>query len=293
MLAAGLLSAVLVPAGRASGPSPIPSMREIHQGPGGGTVWQGTIPYRALPGYKRPTLVYLPPAYSAVNRYPVVFLLQGFRGSPYQFIDGVNLPSYADAEIARGQIPPFVAVIPPAGPNAGYQGEWAGVWEDYLVRAVVPWARSHLPVPRGPASTAVAGLSAGGYGAVDIALRHPGLFGTVESWSGYFTAPTDGPLKGAGAAVRAAHDPSKLAVSEAQRLRRLRTRFFLSSGTDDREGARDAIAFASELRALGLPHRLVVTGGRHNGRFWRSQLPAALRYALVRSQAAGGRRAST
>ena len=283
VLAAGLLAALLVPAAQASGPSPIPSMHELQQGPGGGTVWQGTIPFRGLPGFRRPTVVYLPPDYSTTARYPVVFLLHGFRGSPYSFTGSVGLPAYADAAIAHAQLPPFVAVMPPAGPNSKYDGEWAGIWEDYLVQAVVPWARSHLSLLHTMGSTSVAGLSAGGFGAVDMTLRHPGLFGTAESWSGYFTAPNDGPLKGADPAEREAHDPSRLVEREARLLRLMHIRFFRSAGTDDREGVRDAKAFASELRGLDLPYRLVVTGGRHNGRFWRSQLPAALRYALVRS----------
>jgi len=43
----------------------------------------------------------------------------------------------------------------------------------------------------------LAGFSAGAYGSLDIGLRHPGLFGTLESWSGYFRAPHDGSLAGA------------------------------------------------------------------------------------------------
>jgi enterochelin esterase-like enzyme len=127
---------------------------------------------------------------------------------------------------------------------------------------------------------------------VDIALRHPELFRTVESWSGYFTAPTDGPLADAGPATREAHDPARLVRREASDLQRLGTRFFLSSGTSDHESVRDAIAFASELAAFGLPHRLFLAGGRHDGRFWRRQLPLALRYALA-PQAAGRRSVST
>ena len=260
------------------------SFLQIGTGPAGGTVWQGPIPFRGLPGYRRPTVVYLPPGASARGRYPVVVLLQGFRGSPYEFVDGVNLPSIADARIGAGCLPPFVAVIPPAGHDAQYRGEWAGVWERYLVRAVLPWVRTHLPVTPDPSGWTLAGLSAGGYGAMDIGLRHPGLFGTLESWSGYFTAPRDGPLRGASANVRETHDPTLLVQGETPLLQRLGTRFFLSSGTThDKVGARDAGAFSRELASLGLRHRLYLLPGGHDGRFWRAQLPAALGYALAPS----------
>jgi enterochelin esterase-like enzyme len=127
----------------------------------------------------------------------------------------------------------------------------------------------------------LAGLSAGGYGAVDIGLRHPGLFSTLESWSGYFHPLRAGALVRANAAGLRAHDPSLLVRREAPLLRRLRTRFFLSSGTThDRLTAAGTRVFAAELRTLRLPHRLALHPGGHDGRLWRAQLPAALAYAL-------------
>jgi enterochelin esterase-like enzyme len=124
-------------------------------------------------------------------------------------------------------------------------------------------------------------LSAGGYGAVDIGLRHPGLFGTLESWSGYFMPFRDGPLRNASARELAAHDPSLLVRNEAPQLRRLGTRFYLSCGsTADARTAALAKAFAHELDSLRLPHALYLAPGAHDGRFWLAQLPAALQYAL-------------
>jgi S-formylglutathione hydrolase FrmB len=56
----------------------------------------------------------------------------------------------------------------------------------------------------------IAGLSSGGYGAVDIGLRHPGLFGAIESWSGYYRPFRDGPLRDATRAELSAHVPAAL-----------------------------------------------------------------------------------
>jgi S-formylglutathione hydrolase FrmB len=132
------------------------------------------------------------------------------------------------------------------------------------------------------AGRAIAGYSAGGYGAVDIGLRHPSVFGTLESWSGYFRPFADGPLRNASRTVLAAHDPTRLAVREAPLLRRLGTRFYLSCGwTHDRITAGWARAFDRELVRLRLPHALVLRPGGHDGRFWRAQLPGALDYAFA------------
>ncbi len=158
---------------------------QIASGPDGGTVVQGWIPNRVVPRFFRATVIYLPPGYDPARRYPVVYLLQGFPGSPYQYVDGIDLPSYADPRIAGRSLPPFIAVIPPAGIDA-HHGDWTGVWEQYLVSDVVPWADANLPTIPHRAGRVLAGLSAGGYGAVDIGLRHPLLFSTLEAWSGYF-----------------------------------------------------------------------------------------------------------
>jgi hypothetical protein len=76
-------------------------------------------------------------------------------------------------------------------------------------------------------------------------------FRTVEPWSGSFTAPRDGSLAHAGAAELAAHDPSSLVRRLAPVLRRLRTRVFVSSGTEDPGGAHAARAFTRELPLSG------------------------------------------
>lgn len=274
------LAAAAAIAAPGPGAAPLPqSFARIGSGPAGGTLWQAPIRGRELAA-PRPTVVYLPPHAATGGRYPVLYLLQGFPGSPYQYVDGLRLAGVADRLIASGQVAPFVAVLPPAGADGRYRGEWTGVWERYLVRDVVPWVDRHLPAQAGSAGRAIAGLSGGGYGAVDIALRHPGLFATIEAWSGYFTPYRDGSLAHAGAATLAAHDPSRLVREQAAGLRTLGVRFFLSAGTAERATARATRGFAEELRALGLRHRLWLGAGGHDGKLWRSQLPDALRYAF-------------
>jgi enterochelin esterase-like enzyme len=268
-----LLAAIsLVPAGSTS----------IGHGPAGGTLWQRVIPDPALPIALRPTVFYLPPNAVPGRRYPVVYFLHGFPGSPYQFVDGLRLAQVADSAIRSGAVPPFVAVVPPAGFDV-HRGDWAGPWEDYLVRDVVPWVDANLPTLAAASERTLAGLSAGGYGAVDIGLRHPRMFGTLEAWSGYFQPLREESLAHADHTSLDAHDPSLLVRQEAPLLRRLGTRFFLSCGTThDKETAAGTKLFSVELRSLGLAHRLWLAPGGHDGKLWRAQLPAALTYALAR-----------
>jgi enterochelin esterase-like enzyme len=149
------------------------------------------------------------------------------------------------------------------------------------VRRIVPWVDDHLPTIRSRLGRVIAGLSAGAYGATNIGLRHPALFGTIEGWSGYYEPLHDGPFRHADAATLRANDPVELARAEAPALRRYGTRFFLSTGPSHSHWFRAAqtVAFARELRRL----RISVVGRTYTSRKreWQQQLDAGLSWALA------------
>jgi Putative esterase len=255
----------------AAAPNPPAGFHVFSPGPGGGAIWRGVIP-----GARRASMIYVPPGYSAARRYPVVYLLAGMPGSPWSYVRSLSLASVADSLIGSGEARPFVAVMPPAGPSGHYDGEWAGPWERYLVRGVLPWTQAHLAVS---GDRTIAGLSAGGFGAVDIALRHPRLFRRVESWGGYFSPFRDGPLRRASPRELAAHDPTLLLPVEAGLVRRLGTRFFLSTGPGHGHiTPAQTIRFARLLRARRLPYRLELLARKRGA--WERQLVDGLRWAL-------------
>jgi enterochelin esterase-like enzyme len=247
----------------------------VASGPDGGLVLSGTFP-----GTVRPGLLYLPPGFSRSERYPVLYLLHGMPGSPSEYLYGTQLAERADQEISAQRLRPFIAVMPAAGGKRGYNGEWAGPWEDGLVERTVPWVDAHLPTMPSAAGRVIAGLSAGGFGAVDIALRHPDLFGATESWSGYFQPLHDGPFKGASRSVLAAHDPSQLVEREQALLKQRGLRFFVSSGPSHSHWFRESatVSFAHELHNLGLPVELQLFPTLRGE--WRDQFDAGLAWAF-------------
>jgi enterochelin esterase-like enzyme len=269
-----LLAAALLPTG----------WTHIRTGPDGGAVWIGRIPNQVVTWDRRPSAVYLPPGFDPTRRYPVVYLLHGMRGAPSEFWDSLRLADVADGLIASGASPPFIAVMPVAGPRVDPDGgEWAGIWEDYLVEDVVPWVDAHLPTLPGARNRTLEGLCAGGYGALDIGLRHPGLFGTLGSWEGYF-APVfrDGPFVGAGRTDLDAHDPTLLVRAEAAVLRRDGVRFYVSAGGNHAQIlSKWTVAFAGELRGLRLRYELWRLPASERGHFWSATLPSALLYAVA------------
>jgi enterochelin esterase-like enzyme len=276
------LSAAAVARLRADLPPTLPAgWQPVSAGPAGGVVVAGNIPNPYVPDV-RASAVYLPPGYSSARRYPVIYLLHGLPGSPSSFYDSLRIAQVSDGLITSGQAPPFIAVMPIGGPLV-HRGsaEWAGVWASFVARAVVPWVDGHLSTIPTMQGRALAGLCAGGYGAVDIGLRHPGLFGTIESWQGYF-APVfrDGPFVHASPATLAANDPTLLVRHEAAILRRLGVRFYLSAGRNHGKVLRSfTTAFAALLGQLRLPHRLWLEPLSSRADFWRATLPSALVYA--------------
>jgi enterochelin esterase-like enzyme len=253
----------------------LPGFTPFATGPAGGTVLAGAFPGAARPGY-----VYLPPGYSRAHRSPVVYLRHGMPGSPSEYLDGTNLAPFADAAISSGRLRPFIAVAPAAGVDRNYNGEWAGSWEREVVDGVVPFVDAHLATLAAPKGRVLAGLSAGGFGAVYIALRHPGVFGAVESWSGYFHPLRDGPFKHDTNAQLRANDPRVLVRSEGKALRRDGTRFFLSSGPYHSHWFTPAEtrSFAATLRQLKVPVQTLYTSSLKGE--WRTQFDAGLTWAL-------------
>jgi hypothetical protein len=204
------------------------------------------------------------------RRYPLIYLLQ--------YAHDLGLIDWADRQIVAGRLKPFIAVAPSAAQKTG--GEWAGFWERYLVDGVVPWVDANLPTIASPGGRVLAGLSAGGFGAYDIGLRNPGLFGRLASWGGYFHPLDDGPFRHATAAELDANDPWLLLRLEAAELRRDGTRFFVSTGPPHPgpEKPSETMAFGKALRRAGLP--VTVMRFKSLRKHWAHESYAGLRWAF-------------
>ena len=164
-----------------------------------------------------------------------------------------------------------------------YNGEWAGPWERYLVDDVVPWVDTHLPTHRDRDGRTIAGLSAGGFGAADIGLRAPRLFGTIESWSGYFHPLHDGPFEHAiagGAGRERSRPPRRRAGPHPACASGRGSSSAAAPRTVTGSREQESVDFAHELQRLGVRHTLVLETDR--GRQYGLQLSAGLVWALAR-----------
>jgi enterochelin esterase-like enzyme len=256
-----------------------------------GTVQHIKVTSAALGGRSQDVYVYLPPGYSSHpnRRYPVLYLLHGFPGRPLAFLLTVRLGVVEDALVAKHAAQPLILVMPFGSTGTFTDKEWAnGVapgegWATFVSRDVVNAIDSQYRTIASRGGRAIAGLSEGGYGAVNIALNNPREFRVVESWSGYMRAAHDHGIFGRDLQGVAANSPIDSLPRVARLLRKLRTYFWFYSGTTD-PLHRQNREFAAELKRLHLRHVYTEYPGGHNwalwrGAAWRSYLVAARRLA--------------
>lgn len=232
--------------------------------------------------------LYLPPGYAAAvragTRFPILYLLHPPPGSPAGYLTIGALQQRMDTLIARRAIRPYLVAIPDGHTHKdGNDTEWAdagaGRYESFLldVARTVDHHWATLPLR---ADRAIAGLSEGGYGAANVALRHLDWFGTFESWSGYFSQTPTLPFKGASAAQLAANSPNDYVGALAPVLARLPTYAFVYRGSGEHLTSHlETVAFVRRFRAAGGHVRMAEWPGMHNWRLWRAHMPLMLRFA--------------
>ncbi|MGE5230495.1 MAG: alpha/beta hydrolase [Deltaproteobacteria bacterium] len=235
-------------------------------------------------------LIYLPPGYSrlakAGTRFPVLYLLHGDgrhqrHGAGHLFQRG-RIGRAASALTEAGRLAPMLIVIPEATDRSVVgDTEWANTSRGRFASDVIDLTRSvdrTWPTVGSRAGRAIAGLSMGGYGAVNIALRHLGLFSTVESWSGYFTQTPTGPFAGASRAALRVNSPASYVGGLRAQLAADPIHVLLYASPTDPLHVQQA-PFAASLRSLGVPVETRLFGGPHNFALWADHMGLALSFA--------------
>ena len=192
--------------------------------PAQGVVFAVTIPPTTSHFATRPSYVYLPPAWFAKVRpsLPTLVLLPGEPGSASDWSGDGDADNTADAFASTHHgLAPIIVMPDPDGfltSDSECVNSRFGNAESYLVDDVPAFARSQLHASSAPGSLAVGGLSAGGTCAVMLALRHPSVYPTFASYSGFASpqyqettqADTIDTLFGGSESRFAAHDPIQI-----------------------------------------------------------------------------------
>ncbi|UCG31075.1 MAG: T9SS type A sorting domain-containing protein [candidate division WOR-3 bacterium] len=132
--------------------------------------------------------IYLPDGYDPMGstQYPVIYFLHGALDNHmgYPFILDIF-----DTMI-EGQIIEPVIVIKPDGRSTPYIVSWFtnsilnGLYEECIVSDLVNYVETNYSVISDSKCRYVMGHSAGGYGAMTLGLKHPGVFSRLAAHSG-------------------------------------------------------------------------------------------------------------
>ncbi len=277
-------------------------------------------------GVEKDVVVYLPAGYAAQpdKKWPVFYYLHGLAGNETNWTD-LDLDENADA-MNLGAI-----VVMPDGDNSFYTDsatpldydacmrDGTGLfvpnapkkatcvrtpnYEQYIVEDLIAWVDATYHTIATKQGRAIAGLSMGGFGALQLAMRHPDLFAATASHSGVdallYVGPDpyvagkvvlgDDPKKvpkdpfsqwiasifGSDIANWRAHDPAAL----VEKLEPGALAIYLDCGTEDDFRLHNGAQYLHDLLlAKKIDHAWYIGPGRHDGAFWRARVPLSLTF---------------
>jgi enterochelin esterase-like enzyme len=137
-----------------------------------GDVIAETVASRLLGGGRR-VWFYLPPGYAADTSalYPVIYVLDGSN-----YVEKMDVPRILDHLIANKSIQPVIAVFVEPGER---QEEYSRNqrWRAFMATELVPIVDKRFRTFSAPDQRVILGSSLAAYGAVDLAVEYPSLFG--------------------------------------------------------------------------------------------------------------------
>lgn len=215
-------------------------------------------------GTRRKANVYLPAGYSPEKKYPVLYLLHGIGGDPYEWTGYVKADVILDNLIADGKAVPMVVVLPNGralpddrpGENPFEPAKAAGFakFEGDLLGCLIPAIQAKYSVHTDREHRALAGLSMGGGQTFNFGLTHLDTF----AWIGAFSAAPN------------TRPPAELVPDPAAATRQLKL-LYISCGNKD-----GLINFSQGmhryLKQHDVPHLWNVDDHGHDGETWGSNL---------------------
>jgi S-formylglutathione hydrolase FrmB len=242
--------------------------------------------------------VYLPGDYETSQRtYPVIYLLHGFTDDNTGWLQFGEINRYADKAIYDGTIPPMVIVMP-NGDSSFYINAYDGKenYEDFFIKEFMPAVEKAYRIKAEKRYRGVAGLSMGGYGTLNYALKYPDLFAAAAplsavvsddssivktndwSWDNIFGPLYGRGLKGTARLSKAWYDNSTLKLIETKPAADLKkVRYWIDCGDDDFLTKGNCLLHIA-LIEKGVPHEFRVREGAHNWTYWRTGITDALQF---------------
>jgi len=303
-----------------------------------GKVVTAKLESKAL-GVTKDVVVYLPASYdTSTKRYPVFYYLHGLGGDETNWVEGGKLDKTADALGIEA------IVVMPDGDDGFYvdspkqvdydacMKDGAGLffpqrkkhstcvraskYETYITKDLVAWVdATYRTIPKRDAR-AIAGLSMGGFGALQLAMRHPDMFVAAASHSGVDALLYAGPIPYTKGNVVLQHDVKKWgdglgpfgtwirdifgpelarwqSYDPATLVAKLDPKqpapaLYLDCGTEDEFLLHNGMQYVHDLLAeRGIEHAYYIGPGRHNFEFWSVRVKNSLEFLRSKALSAG------
>jgi enterochelin esterase-like enzyme len=204
-----------------------------------------------------PVLVFLPPCYVQLERrYPTIYLLHGFP------MDETHWYELGTTELAGNKIsskiwPAFIIVMPlQPSPLFTSTDGGPGSYEIEMVEGLIPFIDNSYKTIPSAGDRSLGGVSRGAVWALEIAFRHPELFGSVSALSPALHVNY----------ARPAYDPFVLITKDGP----LPERIFLGVGEQEGPFLDATLALSTAVEERGITSSLVITQGGHNDETWAS-----------------------
>jgi S-formylglutathione hydrolase FrmB len=279
-------------------------------------------------GVEKDVVVYLPAGYdpAANKRWPVFYYLHGLGG------DETNWTKLGKLEAAANDLGLGAIVVMPDGDNGFYTDSLTPVdydkcmkdgtglfvpaadkaktcvrtpkYETYIVKDLVGWVDKTYKTIADKKGRGIAGLSMGGFGALELGIRHQDMFSAIVSHSGVTALMYKGPYPYAKGKVELLDDPTQwgkaigpigdwvrgiygkdkanwAAHDPAQLLDKIKPglALYLDCGTEDEFLLHNGAAYVHDLLvAKKIKHEYFSGPGHHDFNFWAARLPKSLAF---------------
>lgn len=240
-------------------PGSTPAIWEIRDVPHG-SVEANWLRSTVIGGETRQVWVYLPPGYEKTSaRYPVLYLLHGSGDVAVSWTQAGKANLILDNLIADQRATPLIVVMPlghavPFGSPPEVQARNLPLFEEYLLKEIMPWAEKKYRVAAGRQNRAIAGLSMGGGQSSNVGFGHLDLFSGIGVFS-----------SSGGADFANKH---KAALADAKSTNAMINVFWMAIGKQD-AGLQRAQQFSDLLNKNQIRHTYVETEGGHVWAVWR------------------------
>ncbi|MBQ6958564.1 MAG: esterase [Bacteroidales bacterium] len=226
-------------------------------------------------GMSRRMAVYTPAGYEkGKDKYPVLYLCHGAGGDETAWLEFGRAAQIMDNLIALGRAKPMIVVMPNGNPMcAAAPGEWeAGLYQASMSGAPERGMRGKASIPeafpdimnyieknyrvlKGPANTAMCGLSMGGGHTFQTSNMYPDKIGYIGLFSGAMGVRNNPEVE----------KKIEVLFSKKPKL------YFVACGTADPivKGSYDYVEF---LQSHNYPCQVLWTDGAHTWKNWRNYL---------------------